>query len=642
MHNHGFLRVGAASPKLKVSDTVYNTAEILKLIDSAKENGCSILVFPELAITGYTCGDLFWHNVLLRGALDGLKAILEASRDRDMLIVVGLPLQAGQSLYNCAAVILNGRILGIVPKTYVTSHNEFQETRWFASGVEADISSMNIFDQTVPFGSVLFQCVNEGMFFSVGIEIGEDLLAAIPPSSYLASAGATVIANLSASEEGVEGAFRRKQLVTQQSRRCIVGYVYASAGVHESTTDSVFSGDCIIAENGRLLERNDLFLRDSSLIITELDLQRLSTERLKKRGLFTKCCDEVNIQTVQFAYRALPDMTSLRRKFEQHPFVPEALVRLEEVCNEVMNMQVAGLAKRLEHIGCKHVTIGVSGGLDSTLALLVVVNAFDLLGIDRRGILAVTMPGFATTKETLDNSIGLIKSLGATLKEINIEAACMQHFEDIGHDINVYDTTYENVQARERTQILMDLANKMGGIVIGTGDLSELALGWTTYNGDHMSMYAVNSSVPKTLIRPMLRWAAKGKFADIGDILLRIIDTPISPELIPGESGKEISQRTEDIIGPYELHDFFLYYFVRYSMSPAKILFLAEQAFEGRYTSSEIKKWLTVFCRRFFTQQFKRSCLPDGPKVGSVSLSPRGSWRMPSDADFRIWMDEFV
>lgn len=642
MRNHGFFRVGAASPKLKVSNTTYNVAEIVRLIDAAKQSGCSVIVFPELCITGYTCGDLFLHSLLLKSALDGLKVILEASRDSDILIVVGLPLQVGLSLYNCAAIILNGKILGVVPKTHVPDYSGFYEKRWFASGVDAGASSIKILNQTAPFGNVLFQCTNEELSFSMGVEIGEDLLAVIPPSSYLALSGATVIANLSASEEAVKEACRRKQLVTQQSLRSIVGYIYASAGVYESTTDAVFSGDCMIVEHGHVLERNSRFCREDSLIVTELDLELLNAERLKKRDLFVKCCDEPKIQTVEFSYDELPDIVSLKRRFERHPFILEDPVRRDEICEEVMNIQVAGLAKRLEHIGCKHVTIGVSGGLDSTLALLVVVNTFDLLRIDRRNILAVTMPGFATTDVTLGNAIELINTLGVTAKEIDIRAACIQHFEDIGHDSSVHDTTYENVQARERTQILMDLANKMGGIVIGTGDLSELALGWTTYNGDHMSMYSVNCGVPKTLIRPMLEWAAKDKFGDVTDILWRIIDTPISPELIPGDKNEEISQKTEDIVGPYELHDFFLYYFVRHAMSPAKILFLAQHVFEDKYTADELKKWLAIFCSRFFTQQFKRSCLPDGSKVGSVSLSPRSGWRMPSDTDLQIWMDDLA
>lgn len=643
MRNHGFLRVGAASPRLKISDVPYNVAEIVKLIDAARKEGCSVLVFPELCITGYTCGDLFLQELLLEKALDGLETILEASRDGDILVVVGLPLQVKQSLYNCAAVILNGKILGIVPKTYIPDCNGFYEKRWFVSGFDVDVDSINLLNQTVPFGSLLFQCANDGMPFAMGVEIGADLFAAIPQSSYLALAGAMVIGNPAAFGETVGEVERRKESITQQSGRCALGYIHASAGVHESTTDSVFGGDCMIVENGEVLQRNEKFSRTSSLIITELDLERLNTVRLKKKDLFVKCCDVSDIMTVPFSFRVLPDITSLWRKIEQHPFTPEDPAQLDKVCAEVINIQVAGVAKRLEHIGCKNVTIGVSGGVDSTLALLVAVKTFDLLGIDRKNILAITMPGFATTQKTLDVSIGLINALAVTGREIDIKVACMQHFEDIGHDSSVYDETYENVQARERTQILMDLANKTGGIMIGTGDLSELALGWTTYNGDHMSMYSVNAGVPKTLIRAMLRWVAEDeKFAETREILLKIVDAPISPELVPGDKADDISQKTEDIIGPYELHDFFLYHIVGHSMSPSKVLFLAEHAFRNKYGVAEIRKWLSIFCRRFFSQQFKRSCMPDGPKVGLVDLSPRNGWRMPSDVASRIWMDDLM
>lgn len=644
MRNYGFIRVAAGSPKLQVANPTYNVPEILKLMDAARELGSSILVLPELCITGYTCGDLFEQEILLDAALDGLQKVLTGSMGSDVLTLVGMPLRVQNRLYNCAVAVLNGDVLGVVPKMHLPNYKEFYEKRWFATGIDAaqNTEHITLFGKEVPFGNLIFECVRPDLLFSLGVEICEDLWAPIPPSSHQALNGALLIANLSASNELVAKADYRLQLVSQQSARCISGYIYASNGVRESTTDVVFGGDCMIAENGAILARSQRFSRDNELIVAEIDLERLQAERQRNtsffaaQGMYSDC---VKYHRVQFSYNKIEDISTLNRKVDPFPFVPGKESTRAERCEEIFHIQTAGLAKRLEHTGSKHAVIGVSGGLDSTLALLVTAKTFDILGLDRKHILAVTMPGFATTDQTYSNAVELIRALGTTFKEIDIKPACLQHFSDIDHDPNVHDVTYENVQARERTQILMDLANKVGGLVIGTGDLSELALGWATYNGDHMSMYSVNCSVPKTLVRFLVKWVADTGQLDIRDVLYRILDTPISPELVPGKEPGKIGQKTEDIIGPYELHDFFLYYFIRHGMPPKKILFLAQHAFNDKYSTEEIRKWLRMFCQRFFSQQFKRSCLPDGPKVGSVSLSPRGDWRMPSDASPQIWLD---
>lgn len=640
MRNYGFFRVAAAVPELRVANPSYNAAKIIELMSQARESKCSLLTFPELCITGYSCGDLFSQTVLLDKALGALLAIVQASQESDVITVVGLPLEVNHRLYNCGVVILNGQILGVVPKQYLPNYAEFYEKRWFESGLDVEeAQEITLLEQRVPFGKLLFTSDDKEMPVSFGVEICEDLWAPIPPSSYMALAGALLVVNLSASSELVAKADYRYSLVSGQSSRCICGYVYASAGVYESTTDAVYGGDCIIAENGGVLARSRRFVRKSQMITADIDLERLLAERRRTKTFFAhRLGVDTQFAPVPFRFMQVPLLEKLTRPVHSHPFVPADTNERNRRCEEIISIQAAGLAKRIEHTGAKYAVLGVSGGLDSTLALLVTAKAFDVLDVPRERILAVTMPGFATTKTTYKNALELAQALGATVKEIDIRAACLQHLKDIGHDVNLYDVTYENTQARERTQILMDLANKVGGLVIGTGDLSELALGWCTYNGDHMSMYAVNTGVPKTLVKYLVQWAADHGELGVSDVLYRIIDTPISPELIPGKDADRIEQKTEDIIGPYELHDFFLYYFVRQGMTPQKIMFLAQHAFGEKYAPDAIKHWLSVFCRRFFSQQFKRSCLPDGPKVGSVSLSPRSDWRMPSDADADAWL----
>lgn len=644
MYNYGFFRVAAAVPRLRVANPEYNAAQIIELMSQAKDANCSLVVFPELSITGYTCGDLFGQTVLLNRALAALDAVRKASQDSNVVTVVGVPLEIKHHLYNCAVVLLNGRILGIVPKQYLSNQGEFCESRWFASGLDiVGTQEIKLLGQQVPFGKLIFVSEEEKMPVSFGVEIGEDLAAPIPPSSYMTLKGALLVVNLAASSELVTKADYRYRQIGEQSSRCTCGYIYSSAGVHESTTDSVYSGDCLIVENGELLARTERFVPTSQLIVAEIDIERLLVERRRKATFFaSRQGREEDYTTVGFCYPQIPPIERLHRSIHPHPFVPENIAERKRRCEEIFNIQAAGLARRMEHTGAKYAVIGVSGGLDSTLALLVTAKAFDLLGMPRARILSVTMPGFATTSVTHKNALELAHGLRTTVKEIDIRAACLQHFKDIGHDANVHDITYENTQARERTQILMDLANKVGGLVIGTGDLSELALGWCTYNADHMSMYAVNTSVPKSLMKHLILWAAEQEEPDLADVLHRIVDTPISPELVPGKDSERIEQKTEDIIGPYELHDFFLYYMVRRSFGPRKILFLAEHAFAGKYSPETVRRWLTVFCRRFFSQQFKRSCLPDGPRVGSVSLSPRGVWRMPSDADSTVWLADIT
>lgn len=636
---HGFVRVAAAVPELKVGACSYNTEKISGMIRDAENAGVEIVVFPELSITAYTCADLFQQDRLLRSALDGLEKIARMTGDMKIVVIAGLPLLLDNQLFDCAAVIQGGEILGIIPKTYIPGYSEFYEERWFASARNAQSDYVELFGREVPFGTDLLFVSREPDTVCFGVEICEDLWIPVPPSSYLAAAGAAVIFNLSASNEVIGKTEYRRDLVRMQSGRCIAGYVYTSSGVHESTTDVVFGGHALIAENGGLLCESERFRRDSHMIMTELDIQRIMNNRIRN----TSYMDGVSRQS----FRKIPftlyrnDGLKLTRYVDPHPFIPADKQGRDERCREIFAIQTAGLAKRLEHTGAKRAVIGVSGGLDSTLALMVTAKAFDMLQLPRKNILAITMPGFGTTDITHDNAVRLINALGAEFREINIVKACLQHFEDIGHDPSVHDVTYENVQARERTQILMDLANKLSGLVIGTGDLSELALGWCTYNGDHMSMYAVNCGIPKTLVRHLVRYVAES--ADdtaVSDVLLKILDTPVTPELLPPDKNGEIKQKTEDIIGPYELHDFFIYHMLRYGASPAKILYLAEHAFEGRYDTHTILSWLKVFVKRFFSQQFKRSCLPDGPKVGTISLSPRGDWRMPSDASAEEWLRE--
>lgn len=648
LNDYGFLRVAAASPKLKVADCDYNTTEIKRVIEKAHLEGVQILCFPELCITSYSCGDLFFQKTLQYKALESLCKIVRFLEEKStIIIIVGLPLRIKNSLYNVAAVLSGEGILGFVPKTFIPNINEYYEKRWFTSGEDLAEFTVDIDDDRFGLTEEIeihrIPISPKGMIFhtplaSFGIEICEDLWMPIPPSSDLAMQGAELIFNLSASNELVGKNRYRRSLVQQQSGRCNAAYIYAAAGWGESTTDMVFSGACFISENGIILSESERFSADSELIISDIDICALRHDRLKNSNYTTtNSFDTTGVHC--FLDFIKPDKTY--RRFNPYPFIPSEEEK-DESLSEIFNIQTHGLAKRLLHTGIKKATIGISGGLDSTLALLVAVKAFDLLNIPRENIFGITMPGFGTTNRTYGNAVALMKALGVTSKEIPIVDAVTQHFKDIGHDINTHDVTYENSQARERTQILMDYANMIGGLVIGTGNMSELALGWATYNGDHMSMYGVNSSVPKTLVATLVRWIADSRTDDDSSraILHDILDTPFSPELLPaGEDGK-ISQETEHFVGPYILHDFFLYRMLRYGDPPSRIFFIAKLAFNGKYAPKEIKKWLKVFYSRFFAQQFKRSCMPDGPKVGSINLSPRSDWRMPSDASANIWLEE--
>ena len=629
----GFIKVAALTPKVTVADTQANRKEICRLMDEAEAKGAKILVFPELCITGYTCGDLFYQQVLLREAKKELLAIAKYTQRKDYLAFVGLPLEYNGKLYNVAAAVTQGKVLGLVPKTHIPNYNEFYERRHFAPGMKQPVPVALDEDTVVPMGTrVLFQC-RQMPELKIGAEICEDVWAPNPPGVEHALAGATLLVNLSASDETTGKDMYRKSLVTGQSGRLICGYVYCSAGDGESTQDVVYSGHNLIAENGTLLAESRRFCNES--IYTELDMVRLNEER---RRMSTFMTSDESYLNVEFSLKE--EKTELTRFVDPAPFVPGNKADREKRCEEIFMIQAMGLKKRLEHTHAATAVVGISGGLDSTLALLVMVKAFDLIGKDHKDIVAVTMPGFGTTDRTYDNAVSLIKSLGATFREVSIVDSVRVHFKDIGQDEAVHDVTYENGQARERTQILMDIANKSGGMVIGTGDMSELTLGWATYNGDHMSMYGVNASVPKTLVRHLVCYYAD-TCADetLQKVLYDVLDTPVSPELLPPEDGK-ISQKTEDIVGPYELHDFFLYYILRFGCTPKKIYRLANYAFAGTYDTETIQKWLKTFYRRFFSQQFKRSCLPDGPKVGTVAVSPRGDLRMPSDASARIWMEE--
>jgi len=642
--DNGFIRVGAAVPKIKVADCKSNCEEIIHFIDEADENHVQLLVFPELCITAYSCGDLFYQDILLEEAVNGLQRILDHTRDKNILILLGMPLALDNQLFNCAVLILKGKILGVVAKTSIPNHGDFYEKRWFSSGNNAISTEIDLCNQRVPFGNdLLFQASNIKNL-CIGIDICQDLWTSIPPSSFQSINGATIIINPSASNEYVGKSLYRKDLVKQQSANCIVGYIYASCGYGESTSDMVYSGHSMIFENGILLKEALPFSEDSYMIFSELDLYRIDSERKKAPAFTDLIVKDINkIITFRKVYFELDkiDIPTLTRNIDVHPFVPNDSQSKDFYSREVFSIQTNGLRKRIEHTAADKVVLGISGGLDSTLALLVCIETFDRLNKDRKDILAVTMPGFGTTDRTYDNALNLMKELGVTIKEIDIKDACIQHFNDIEHDIKLYDSTYENAQARERTQILMDIANKENGLVIGTGDLSELALGWTTYNGDHMSMYAVNIGVPKTLISTLLSWISNlEKYHNIKAIIEDIINTPVSPELLPPTQNGEIDQKTESIIGPYELHDFFLYYMLRFGFKPSRILYLAQEAFKNQYDKKIIIKYLKIFYKRFFIHQFKRSCLPDGPKVCSVSLSPRGDWRMPSDASFRLWLDE--
>ena len=637
MDNYGFVKVAAAVPQVAVADCARNAERIVALAQQAARRGVELVAFPELAVTGYTCADLFLQPALLDAADEALGEIMRQTRKLPPALIVGLPLRHEDRLYNCAAVVAQGRLLGVVPKSYIPNYAEFYEARWFASGAGIEEERITAAGQEADFGTELTFAVNGAEF---GIEICEDLWVASPPSSRLALNGAKLIFNLSASPEGVGKHAYLRELVAQQSARTHTAYVYCSAGFGESSTDLVFAGNGLIAENGTMLAQAARFSLDEQLTVADVDIERLEFER--RRNTSFRMREEAGESTV--IEMELPDAlkaSALDRRVDPMPFVPADEAHRSERCEEIFQIQSHGLARRLAHTGCRCAVVGISGGLDSTLALLVTVRTFDKLGLDRRGILGITMPGFGTTDRTYRNALKLMEGLGVTVREIPIRDACLQHFRDIGLPESDRSAAYENAQARERTQILMDVANMEGGLVIGTGDLSELALGWATYNGDQMSMYGVNASVPKTLVRHLVRWAADTeRDGATRATLLDIIDTPVSPELLPADREGNIAQKTEDLVGPYELHDFFLYNFVRAGFRPAKIAFLAEQAFAGSYDRETIVKWLRVFFRRFFAQQFKRSAMPDGPKVGSVSLSPRGDWRMPSDASAALWLRE--
>lgn len=636
--NYGFVKVAAAVPLVQVADCFYNIEKIEGLMRQASEKGVQIIAFPELSVIGYTCLDLFAQQTLLDGAEEALLQLVSNTADLDILTIVGVPLRTENRLINAAVVFQKGAIRGVVPKTYLPNYKEFQEQRWFTSVTELRESTISIGEEEYPMGShLLFRSGR----LTAGIEICEDLWVPVPPSSLLAMEGANIIFNLSASNELIGKHAYLRSLICQQSARCMAGYVYASSGFGESSTDLVFAGNGIIAENGNLLAESPRFMMEEQLVISEIDIDTLQNDRQVNTSFMygTSGLPKEKAQVVDFQVR-IPDGFSLTRPVDPHPFTPSGEA-LKERCEEIFHIQVAGLAKRLVHAHAQTAVVGISGGLDSTLALLVTVMTFDALKMPRGQIIGITMPGFGTTDRTYTNACDLIRSLGVTLKEIPIKEACLQHFRDIDHDPSVHDVTYENSQARERTQLLMDVANQKNGLVIGTGDLSELALGWATYNGDHMSMYGVNGSIPKTLVKYLVEWVANHKVDDASRLtLLDIVDTPISPELIPADENGNIKQKTEDLVGPYELHDFFLYHFLRFGSHPSKIYFLAQKAFAGIYDNATVKKWLYTFFRRFFQQQFKRSCLPDGPKVGSVSLSPRGDWRMPSDAVSRLWLEE--
>lgn len=637
--NNGFIRAGAAIPAVRVADCAYNASRIIAKIDEAMEKGLQFVVFPELSLTAYTCGDLFHQQKLQNEAISQLEFILKSTSKTSVVAMLGMPVRSADCLYNCAIVIQSGKILGIVPKTYIPGHREFYEERWFSAGSSAKMSEINIAGQVVPFGTDLVFMDNDDERICFGVELCEDLWVPVPPSSYQTLAGATLIFNLSASNDLVEKNEYRKMLILTQSAKCISGYIYVSSGTGESTTDVVFGGNVLIYENGNLLKEAERFSESEQLIYSDIDILNIASDRIKNT-CFSKAVERKTYRRIFFNIGKFKT-GRIERKVDPFPFVPASEKSRDVRCREIFSIQTTGLAKRMKHTGSKSAVIGISGGLDSTLALLVIVKTFEKLNLDVSGITAVTMPGFGTTGESYKNAVDLMKALNVNIREIDIREACTAHFRDIGQIPENHDSTYENVQARERTQVLMDIANMQRGIVVGTGDLSEIALGWSTYSGDHMSMYAVNCGIPKTLVKFLVEWVADNASKEsVGDVLHRILTSPISPELLPpGEDGTS-EQHTEEIIGPYELHDFFLYHIVRYGVNPNKVLFLAECAFENKYGHDVIVKWLRIFLTRFFSQQYKRSCMPDGPKVGSVGLSPRGDWRMPSDASAEIWLRE--
>lgn len=639
----GYVKVAAAVPEVRVADCGYNLARIKELAESAMADGVEAVVFPELCLTAYTCQDLLRHPLLLEAAQRALEELLSFSQGKSIILIVGIPVARNGALLNGAAVMQNGHILGFALKSYLPNYNEFYEKRWFTPASDFPEREISLCGATVPCGAdLLFHAPS----FTFAVELCEDLWAPVPPACRLSLAGADIIFNLSADNELVGKDAYLQQLLASQSARCLSGYVYASCGPGESTQDLVFSGKGMVWENGILLCRREGLSRKDTLAVAHIDIDHLRYQR-RLNTTFSSCrAKEISpdsFRTLEVAETHNERDARFSREVNPTPFIPEK-GRMEDVCESIVTIQTSGLAKRLSHTSCRHLTVGISGGLDSTLSLLVAVRAFDCLSLPREGITGVTMPGFGTTGRTHNNALELMRLLGVSVREISIEKACMQHFHDIGHDPLLHDVTYENSQARERTQILMDIANQTGGMVLGTGDLSELALGWATYNGDHMSMYNVNVSIPKTLVQHLVRWFARTARSEAERAVLEdILSTPISPELLPADKSGGIAQKTEDLVGPYELHDFFLYHHLRCGFPPRKIFFLAQKAWggtDGKYSDEEIARWLTVFCRRFFSQQFKRSCLPDGPKVGSCSLSPRGDWRMSSDTSATLWKEE--
>ena len=637
MKEYGYIRVGAVVPELKVANTEYNTKEIIKQIKNAYKKDIDIISFPELSITGYTCGDLFLQDLLLDRSLECLKLICRETKDLDIISIVGAPIRAENQIFNCGIVITKGKIIGIVPKTYIPNYSEFYEKRWFASSNNKRENYIEIDKEKIPFTTNIIFEDKDNKAISFAIEICEDLWCNFPPSNNHTLNGASIIFNLSSSNEIVGKYEYRKNLVKMQSAKTISAYIYTSSGVNESTTDVLFSGHAMIAENGTLLKENKRFDFNSNMIYEDIDVFKIMNNRYKDISYMGVVTD---LDYIRVSIDIKDNKKDIVREYSPYPFVPKNDLKRKERCEEIFNIQASALAKRIKYTGMNKCVIGVSGGLDSTLAFLVIVEAFKKLGIDNKNIIAITMPGFGNTDRTYTNAINFIKSYNATLKEVNIKEACLVHFKDIDHDVNTHDITYENTQARERTQILMDVANKEKALVIGTGDLSELALGWCTYNGDHMSMYAVNTSIPKTLVRYLVEYVALNEKDNLRkNTILDILDTPISPELLPPDKNGKITQLTESSVGPYVLHDFFLYHFLRYGASPKKIYFIAKKTFKD-YSEEEILKWLKFFIKRFFTQQFKRSCIPDGVKVGTISLSPRGDLRMPSDSDFTDWLND--
>ncbi|PKK95836.1 MAG: NAD(+) synthase [Tenericutes bacterium HGW-Tenericutes-4] len=633
----GFVRVGAVVPQMKVADTIFNAEETVKQLTQLEKEGVQIVTFPEISLTGYTCADLFHQDVLLEAALNSLKLVLQKTKSFNIISILGMPLKLDNQLFNVAVVIQKGSILGVIPKTYIPNYSEFYEKRWFSSGLSATSTEVVLCGQIVPFGTDLLFYDKSDKNICFAVEICEDFWTVSPPSNDYALNGATIIFNLSASNEIIGKFDYRKNLVKTQSGKCMCAYIYSSCGIGESSSDLVFSGHSLIAENGSLLKEGKRFTFDSEHIIEDIDTKRL----ISMRNENTSFMGAPNKKVMRkMEVEILDSNTNLLREYEKNPFVPNNELLRNERCEEILNIQASGLAKRLKHIKTGKTVIGISGGLDSTLAFLVIDKANKMLNLTNDNIIAITMPGFGTSARTYNNSLKLIKAFGATLRDIDIKPACIQHLKDIGHN-GEYNVTYENVQARERTQILMDIANQVGGIVIGTGDLSEQMLGWSTYNGDHMSMYSVNNSIPKTLVKYLVQWAADLlQNEDEKQVIYDILNTPISPELLPTDKDGKIEQKTESVIGPYELHDFFTYHFLRYGASPSKIVMLTQKAFKNAYTKEEIIKWLTLFLKRFFNNQFKRNCVPDGPKVGTISLSPRGDLRMPSDAEVNIWLND--